>query len=40
MRKLRRLFAKAELTQQEIRLLRGVLSDVQRIVMLKRQRDT
>ena len=34
MRKLRRLFAKAELTEQEVRLLRGVLSDAQRMAML------
>lgn len=36
MRKLRRLFAKAELTEQEVRLLRGVLSDAQRMAMLAR----
>jgi tRNA (cytidine32/uridine32-2'-O)-methyltransferase len=34
MRKLRRLFAKAELTEQEVRLLRGILSDAQRMVGL------
>ncbi|AXI83180.1 RNA methyltransferase [Xylella taiwanensis] len=40
MRKLRRLFAKAELTEKEVRLLRGVLSDVQRIAMLGRKFET
>ncbi|MFT4248902.1 MAG: RNA methyltransferase [Pseudomonas sp.] len=36
MRKLRRLFAKAELTEQEVRLLRGILSDAQRMAGLAR----
>ncbi|HHW4677891.1 MAG TPA: RNA methyltransferase [Xylella sp.] len=40
MRKLRRLFAKAELTEKEVRLLRGVLSDVQRIASLGRKFET
>lgn len=38
MRKLRRLFAKAEPSEQEVRLLRGILSDAQRMAMLARQR--
>ncbi len=37
MRKLRRLFAKAELTEQEVRLLRGILSDAQRMARLAGQ---
>jgi tRNA (cytidine32/uridine32-2'-O)-methyltransferase len=38
MRKLRRLFMKAELSEQEIRLLRGILSDAQRMARLAAQR--
>jgi tRNA (cytidine32/uridine32-2'-O)-methyltransferase len=34
MRKLRRLFMKAELSEQEVRLLRGILSDAQRMARL------
>jgi tRNA (cytidine32/uridine32-2'-O)-methyltransferase len=34
MRKLRRLFGKAGLTEQEVRLLRGILADTQRMVRL------
>ena len=34
MRKLRRLFGRAELSEQEVRLLRGVLSDAQRMARL------
>ncbi len=34
MRKLRRLFLRASLTEQEVRLLRGILSDAQRMAML------
>lgn len=34
MRKLRRLFGKAALTEQEVRLLRGVLADAQRMARL------
>ncbi len=34
MRKLRRLFLKAELSEQEVRLLRGILSDAQRMARL------
>lgn len=34
MRKLRRLFGKADLTEQEVRLLRGVLADAQRMARL------
>lgn len=37
MRKLRRLFAKAEPTEQEVRLLRGILSDAQRMAGLARK---
>lgn len=39
MRKLRRLFAKAELTEQEVRLLRGILSDTHRMVEQSQQRE-
>jgi tRNA (cytidine32/uridine32-2'-O)-methyltransferase len=39
MRKLRRLFAKAEPTEQEVRLLRGILSDAQRMAMLAARAD-
>ncbi|MCL7713899.1 RNA methyltransferase [Stenotrophomonas mori] len=34
MRKLRRLFMKADLSEQEVRLLRGILSDAQRMARL------
>src|SRR5690606_7997433 len=34
MRKLRRLFGKAALTEQEVRLLRGILADTQRMARL------
>jgi tRNA (cytidine32/uridine32-2'-O)-methyltransferase len=34
MRKLRRLFAKAHLNEQEVRLLRGILADAQRMARL------
>lgn len=34
MRKLRRLFGKAELTEQEVRILRGILADAQRMARL------
>lgn len=37
MRKLRRLFLRAALTEQEVRLLRGILSDAQRMAMLARR---
>ncbi|WP_295844254.1 RNA methyltransferase [uncultured Xanthomonas sp.] len=37
MRKLRRLFLRTELTEQEVRLLRGVLSDAQRMARLAGQ---
>jgi tRNA (cytidine32/uridine32-2'-O)-methyltransferase len=37
MRKLRRLFLRTELTEQEVRLLRGVLSDAQRMARLANQ---
>lgn len=37
MRKLRRLFAKAAPTEQEVRLLRGILSDAQRMAWLARK---
>ena len=37
MRKLRRLFAKADLTEQEVRLLRGILADAQRMARLAGQ---
>ena len=33
-RKLRRLFAKADLNEQEVRLLRGILADAQRMARL------
>ncbi|WP_454829866.1 RNA methyltransferase [Pseudoxanthomonas wuyuanensis] len=36
MRKLRRLFLRADLNEQEVRLLRGVLSDAQRMARLAR----
>ncbi|MEH6420853.1 RNA methyltransferase [Pseudomonas sp. CGJS7] len=38
MRKLRRLFLRADLDEREIRLLRGVLADVERMAMLAGQR--
>ena len=34
MRKLRRLFMKADLSEQEVRLLRGILADAQRMARL------
>ena len=34
MRKLRRLFAKAQLNEQEVRLLRGILADARRMARL------
>ncbi len=37
MRKLRRLFLRGDLTQQEVRLLRGILADAQRIARLLRE---
>ncbi len=37
MRKLRRLFLRGDLTQQEVRLLRGILADTQRIARLLRE---
>lgn len=40
MRKLRRLFAKADLTEQEVRLLRGILADAQRMARLAGQSGT
>ena len=39
MRKLRRLFLRAGLTEQEVRLLRGILSDAQRMAMLAGRKD-
>ncbi|KAF1721110.1 RNA methyltransferase [Pseudoxanthomonas wuyuanensis] len=36
MRKLRRLFLRADLNEQEVRLLRGILSDAQRMARLAR----
>ncbi|MGW8127604.1 MAG: RNA methyltransferase [Stenotrophomonas sp.] len=39
MRKLRRLFMKAELSEQEVRLLRGILSDAQRMARLANERQ-
>ncbi|WP_313493525.1 RNA methyltransferase [Stenotrophomonas sp.] len=38
MRKLRRLFMKAELSEQEVRLMRGILSDAQRMARLAGQK--
>ena len=40
MRKLRRLFMKAELSEQEVRLMRGILSDAQRMARLAGQKKT
>ncbi|WP_349655430.1 RNA methyltransferase [Xanthomonas sp. 10-10] len=37
MRKLRRLLLRAEMTEQEVRLIRGILSDAQRMAMLARR---
>jgi tRNA (cytidine32/uridine32-2'-O)-methyltransferase len=37
MRKLRRLFLRNALTEQEVRLLRGILSDAQRMARLAGQ---
>ena len=39
MRKLRRLFMKAGLSEQEVRLLRGILSDAQRMARLANERQ-
>lgn len=39
MRKLRRLFLRGDLTQQEVRLLRGILADAQRIARLLRETE-
>ncbi|MQP76278.1 TrmJ/YjtD family RNA methyltransferase [Stenotrophomonas sp. MYb238] len=39
MRKLRRLFMKADLSEQEVRLLRGILSDAQRMARLAGERQ-
>ncbi|RBC84702.1 RNA methyltransferase, partial [Xanthomonas oryzae pv. oryzae] len=39
MRKLRRLLLRAEMTEQEVRLIRGILSDAQRMAMLARQAE-
>lgn len=39
MRKLRRLFMKADLSEQEVRLLRGILSDAQRMARLANERQ-
>ena len=38
MRKLRRLFGNAELTEQEVRILRGILADAQRMARLAGER--
>jgi tRNA (cytidine32/uridine32-2'-O)-methyltransferase len=38
LRKLRRLFLRADLDAREVRILRGVLSDAQRMAMLAGQR--
>jgi tRNA (cytidine32/uridine32-2'-O)-methyltransferase len=38
MRKLRRLFLRAELDEREVRILRGILSDVERMAMLAARR--
>ncbi|MCW2004188.1 tRNA (cytidine32/uridine32-2'-O)-methyltransferase [Xanthomonas arboricola] len=40
MRKLRRLLLRAEMTEQEVRLLRGILADAQRMAGLARQAGT
>ncbi|AOD15322.1 RNA methyltransferase [Xanthomonas fragariae] len=37
MRKLRRLLLRAEMTEQEVRLIRGILSDAQRMAMLAKR---
>ena len=37
MRKLRRLFLRADMDEREVRLLRGILSDAQRMAMLARR---
>lgn len=39
MRKLRRLFLRADMSEQEVRLLRGVLSDAQRMARLARAKE-
>ena len=38
MRKLRRLYLRADLDEREVRLLRGILSDAQRMAMLAGRR--
>ena len=38
MRKLRRLFLRADLDSREVRLLRGILADAERMAMLAGQR--
>ena len=38
MRKLRRLFLRANLNEQEVRLLRGILADTQRMARLAREK--
>ncbi len=37
MRKLRRLLLRADMSEQEVRLLRGILSDAQRMAMLAKR---
>ena len=39
MRKLRRLFLRSDMSQQEVRLLRGILADAQRMARLAAARD-
>ena len=40
MRKLRRLFLRADMSEQEVRLLRGILADAQRMARLAAERNT
>jgi len=40
MRKLRRLFMRAQLSEQEVRLLRGIMADAQRMARLAGEKDT
>jgi tRNA (cytidine32/uridine32-2'-O)-methyltransferase len=40
MRKLRRLFLRAQPDMREVRILRGVLADAQRMARLAGERDT
>ena len=40
MRKLRRLYLRANLDSADVRLLRGVLADAQRMARLARQADS